>query len=198
MIKDRFQKTNALEPLQQDQIQNIQHHQRSISAQQGSTLIEVLIAFLILAFGLLGIAGVLMLSLKANTSNISKQQAIECIHNIIDKMRLNSQAALNGNYNVNNIGSGAQPSAPGTMCSTSTCTSAQLATYDIWDWLVNEVGQLPGGTGSVQVTPNATGSGGTVNITVQWDDSQIQSTLGNIGQSGSSSNYVSLSIQTQL
>lgn len=168
------------------------------STQQGSTLLEILISFIILAVGLLGIAGILLLSLKANISSVAKQQAIECVHNIIDKMRANSTAAINGNYNVNNIGSGTAPGTPGTICTASACSTTQLATYDIWDWLVNDVGKLPNGTGSVRVTPNATNTGGAVSITVQWDDSQIQGKLGRIGQVGASSNYVSFTMQTQL
>lgn len=172
--------------------------QTSVTRQRGATLLEVLISFVIMAIGLLGIAGIFVLSLKANNSSIAKQYAIEATHNIIDKMRANSQSAIKGFYNVNNISTGSAPPTPSVLCTVSACTSTQLAAYDIWDWLVNDVAKLAGGTGSIQVTPNASNSGGTATITVQWDDSQVHNTLGRVAQSGTSPNYVSLTMQTQL
>ena len=86
--------------------------------QRGMTLIEVLIAFVILAIGMLGIAGMLILSSKANNSSYAKQQAVQCIYDIFDKIRANTQAAINGNYNISNINSSGAPvlpAAPGAM-----------------------------------------------------------------------------------
>ncbi|MGL5742321.1 MAG: type IV pilus modification protein PilV [Legionella sp.] len=128
-----------------------------LSAQQkGMSLIEVLIAFVIMAIGMLGIAGMLILSSKANNSSYAKQQAVQCIYDIFDKIRANYQAAINGNYtisNINSAGSPTPPARPGTLCNQSPCSSTALAAYDTWYWLTYDVSKLPSGSCSINIEP---------------------------------------------
>lgn len=173
------------------------------TTQQGMTLIEVLIAFVILAIGMLGIAGMLLLSSKVNNSSYAKQQAVQCIYDMFDKIRANYQAAINGSYNISNInssGSPVIPAAPGTMCDQSNCSTTELAAYDTWYWLSAEVSKLPRGSGSITTSP-APGTAGTtlITITVQWDDSLAQNLVGASSTvSPINPDYVQLSIQSQL
>ncbi|MBI2786115.1 MAG: type IV pilus modification protein PilV [Legionella longbeachae] len=177
------------------------HSDQFEGQQKGMTLVEVLIAFVILAIGMLGIAGMLLLSSKVNNSSYSKQQAVQCIYNIFDKVRANSQAAINGNYNINNInssGSPTPPSQPGTMCNISACSSTELATYDSWYWLTYDVKRLPNGSGSITSTPGLSGNT-IITVTVQWDDSLAQNLVGASSiVVPNNPNYVQLSIQSQL
>ncbi|CAM3039257.1 pre-pilin leader sequence (pilV) [Legionella steigerwaltii] len=171
--------------------------------QRGMSLIEVLIAFVILAVGMLGIASMLILSSKANNSSYAKQQAVQCIYDIFDKIRANTQAAINGNYNISNInssGSPILPAPPGVMCNQSSCSSAQLASYDTWYWLSFDVNRLPSGSGSITSAP-APGTGGNtiITVTVQWDDSLAQNQVGaSSTPAPTNPNYVQLSVQSQL
>ena len=142
--------------------------------QVGFTLIELLVSVLILSFGLLGIAGMLTLTLKSNGSSYFKQLSVQSAYNIIDRMRANSQMAIAGSYNVNNLvtsGTPTIPTAPSTVCTSSACTPAQMAAYDTWYWLANSVAQLPNGCASVTTAP-ASGGNTLVTVTVQWDDSR--------------------------
>ncbi len=126
--------------------------------QRGVTLLEVLISIVILAVGMLGIASMLLYANKANNSSYTKHQAVQAIYNIFDKIRANSQAATNGNYNISNIGSGGVPTTvatPSVQCTGTACTAAQLATYDTWLWLTRDVAQLPSGSGSITSAVNA-------------------------------------------
>lgn len=171
--------------------------------QQGNTLIEVLISFVMLGVGMLGIAGVLLLSHKANNSSYAKQQAVQSIYDIFDKMRSNYQAAISGSYNVSNInsnGSPTTPAAPAVMCDQSACTPTQLASYDTWYWLKYDVSSLPSGSGSIVTTAaGGTSKNTLITVTVQWDDSVAQNILGNSSTVSSvNPNYVQLSIQSQL
>lgn len=171
--------------------------------QKGMTLIEVLVAFVILAIGMLGIASMLLLSSKVNNSSYAKQQAVQCIYDIFDKMRTNSQAAINGSYNISNLNSNGSPTAPtkpGAMCDASACNKTQLATYDTWDWLTNNVSKLPNGSGSItSVTAPGTAGNTLLTVTVQWDDSLAQNLVGaSSSVSALNPNYVQLSIQSQL
>ncbi|AWN75132.1 type IV pilus modification protein PilV [Legionella anisa] len=179
------------------------NHSGKYSTQQtGMSLIEVLVAFVILAVGLLGIAGMLILSSKANNSSYAKQQAVQSIYDIFDKIRANSQAAINGNYNISNInssGSPTSPSPPGVMCNQSPCSSPQLAAYDTWYWLAHDVSKLPRGSGSITSSP-APGTGGNtlITVTVQWDDSLAQNLIGASSAPAPNPNYVQLIVQSQL
>jgi type IV pilus assembly protein PilV len=150
------------------------------TSQSGFTLIELLVSVLILSFGLLGIGGMMGFTLKSNSSSYLKQLSVQSASNIIDRMRANSQAATGGSYNINNLvtsGAPTPPSTAATDCSTATCTSAQMAAYDSWNWLVRDVAaQLPNGCASV--TTAVSGSNTLVTVTVQWDDSVAQSNFG--------------------
>ena len=99
----------------------------------GFSLIEVLVALIILAIGMLGIAAMLLLSHKTNGANYLRQQAIQSAANIIDIMHANRPEVLNGSYNINNLvssGAPSVPSAPASNCSTTACTPSQIATYN--------------------------------------------------------------------
>jgi type IV pilus assembly protein PilV len=176
---------------------------RKYSAQQtGMSLIEVLIAFVILAIGLLGVAGMLIMSSKANNSSYAKQTAVQSVYDIFDKIRANYQAAINGNYNISNINSSGAPTlppAPGVICTQSPCSSTQLAAYDTWYWLTYDVSRLPSGSGSITSSP-APGAGGNtlITVTLQWDDSLAQNLVGATGTPAPNPNYVQLIVQSQL
>lgn len=150
------------------------------TSQTGFTLIELLVSVLIMAFGLLGIGGMMGLTLKSNSSSYLKQLSVQSAYNIIDRMHANSATAMAGSYNVNNLvtsGAPAIPTKPSPDCSATTCTPAQLAAYDSWYWLANDVAaQLPNGCASV--TTAVSGINTLVTVTVQWDDSPAQSQLG--------------------
>lgn len=148
--------------------------------QRGFTLIEILISLVILSFGLLGIAGMMGQSIKSNSSSYLKQRSIQSAYNIIDRMRANTQVAISGSYAANNLvmsGVPTLPSTPAADCGNTTCTAAQLATYDTWYWLVNDVAaRLPNGCASV--TTSISGLNTKVTVTVQWEDGPAQAQLG--------------------
>jgi len=104
---------------------------------RGFTLIEALVALIVLSIGLLGIAGMQISGLRANQSAASRTQASYLADDIADRMRANYTAARNGEYDV---------ALGGTKSGT---TPAQL---DVQAW-VAELATLPGGKGSVAVTP---------------------------------------------
>ncbi len=147
--------------------------------QQGFSLFEVLIALVILALGMLGIAHMLLITHKSNSSNYIKQQAVQSAYNILDRIHANRPAAISGNYSISNlVSSGAPiaPSPPSTNCNNSVCSTSQLAAYDTWYWLATEVAQLPNGCGAVSTA--VSGVNTIVTVTVQWDDSPAQQALG--------------------
>ncbi len=145
---------------------------------RGFSLFEVLVALVIMAIGMLGIARMLLIAHKANSSSYIRQQSIQAAYDIIDHMRANRQATLNGNYNVSNLvtnGAPTIPSAPSTKCDIASCSASQLASYDSWHWLSTELTKLPNGCGAVST--NTAGLNTVVTVTVQWDDSASQTAI---------------------
>lgn len=70
------------------------------SQQRGVGLIEVLIAVVVLAIGLLGLAGLQIRTLRDNESASSRGIAVVQTHSIIDAMRADRQNAVNGLFDV--------------------------------------------------------------------------------------------------
>lgn len=147
---------------------------------QGFTLLEVLLALVILAVGMLGIAQMLLIAHKSNSSNYIRQNAIQKAYDILDLIRANRQAAIDGNYNLNNLvsnGTPTIPNSPSINCSIASCTPTQLAAYDTWYWMATDLTKLPNGCGSVATS--VSGLNTRVIVTVQWDDSPAQKALSN-------------------
>lgn len=156
----------------------------------GFALLEVLIAMVVFAVGMLGVAALLIIAHKTSGSNYIKQTGVQYAYNILDRMRANSQAAINGNYAISNLVSSGSPTVPGAAssdCSASVCSATQMAAYDTWYWLAKELALLPAGCGSV-VTARDVNGDTSVTITVQWDDSLAQARLGANGATSSGSN----------
>lgn len=153
----------------------MQHH-------NGFTLLEVLVALVVLAIGLLGAAGIVLNSTRMASSSYLSAAAQQYAYEITDKMRANQAALQAGNYA---IASGASASYS-IDCSQTTCTSANMAQYDLAQWL-DEVQTLPNGMASI--TTAASGSMTNVTVNIGWGDVRLHS-LANAS--------ASISISTQL
>jgi len=120
---------------------------RTPQRQMGFTLLEILIALIILSIGLLGLAGLQANSLKNNNSAYQRTQASLLANEMLDRIRANRQGLEAGAYDA--IDSTAT-SDPG--CITSGCSSAQLAQYDADDARTGATGTACSGDTSVDLT----------------------------------------------
>lgn len=145
----------------------------------GFTLIEVMIAMLVMSLGLLGIASTLITAVRSSTSNYLKQQAVQYTYDITDRMRSNFNVAkdyTSGNLYITPLT--APAATPAKDCTAAVCTAAQMAAYDVWQWKSMLKNNLPGGLGSITVA--ATGPSNNtalVTVVVQWSDQPAQSTF---------------------
>ena len=137
---------------------------------QGFTLIEVLVAIVVLSIGLLGMAKMVMVSSHSNDSAYLRSQATQYAYAILDAMRANRNTALNQGYDT---ALGAMPANPGS-CVGAVCANLTLAQYDVYTWKQRMAQVLPSGTASIVTVPAANT---TAVIIVQWDDSAAQSAL---------------------
>lgn len=72
----------------------------SYPRQSGATLIEILIAALILAVGMLGVGAMQAAALRNSQSSLERSQAVLETYAILDTMRANLIAARSGAYNM--------------------------------------------------------------------------------------------------
>lgn len=116
--------------------------------QAGTTLVEVLITVVLVSIGLLGLAGLQIMTVQNTNSSTERFEATTLARDILERMRANRQQALIGTYDV---ALGEDASAGG------------VAGDDLEAWKA-ALGALPGGDGSVEV------DGGVVTITINWTD----------------------------
>jgi type IV pilus assembly protein PilV len=126
-----------------------------IKRQAGSSLIEVLVALLVLSGGMMGMAGLQTVSLRADQNAFFRTQATTMTVDIVERMRANLAAVEAGNYN--DVGGG----ATGSCFTVAGCSDAQMAAQDILDWTAAVAAELPEGDSVVCLdsSPNDGASG---------------------------------------
>ena len=135
--------------------------------QQGVTLVEAMIALLVISIGLLGIASLQLTAMNQNTSSLNHSQAVWYAYNMSDRIRANITEFAN--YDGIDTSNGYAQD-----CMTTACTTGQMVTADASDW-ATMVSNLPGGRGIV-----TNGADGLL-VTVMWDDEGTGATGTNCG-----------------
>jgi type IV pilus assembly protein PilV len=122
----------------------------------GFTLLEVLIAIVVVSFGLLGLAGLQVFALKNNTSASQRVTASALTADMVDRMKANYEGVIAENYNAKTAGLYAGPAVGGCATKSGSCSAGELASTDLFEWQQRVAASLPGGVGRVCVdsTPN--------------------------------------------
>lgn len=116
---------------------------------RGFTLIEVLVAVVVLAIGLLGIAAMQRVSLKANRTALHRSYATFYAYDMVDSMRANRPAAVEADaYDINFGGTG---------------SAGTVAGNDLLAWKAALANDLPEGDGAIAVDNT-----GRARIRIQW------------------------------
>jgi type IV pilus assembly protein PilV len=146
----------------------------------GFSLIEVLVALLVLSIGLLGLAALQATSIKYNTDSYTRTQATILAYDIIDRMRLNGTAVASGGiYDVPNataaqnaIGVYNSCKTTSCACGTTSCDANNLAIYDLGQWYAKVTTFLPGASGNNLPTIFINGSR-MVTVTMRWKERDL-------------------------
>lgn len=136
---------------------------------QGFTLIEVLVALIVLGIGLLGIAQMQALSLAYNHSSGLRSQAILQAYDISERIRANPTATYDTH---NQTAQDNQCAATPANTTPSTCNPGQMAQNDLYEWKQDLTNLLPSGTGTI------TKSGSTYLIAISWNERSKQGVVG--------------------
>lgn len=131
-------------------------------------MIEILIAVFVLSVGLLGLAGLQAQSLQFNYSAYQRSQSNFLAYDIIDRMRANRDEALLGTYDIALADSA--PTDPGCQASGATCSTAQMADFDLSQWIGDVESLLTEGDAAVALT--VVGGRAQVTVTIRWLDNR--------------------------
>lgn len=128
----------------------------------GFTLVEVLVALVVLSVGMLGIAALYLDGLRAGRTALYRSTAVTLAADMADRIRANATAGA--------AYAGTGPGAAGDCVNGDVdCTAGELAADDWSDWSRQLESQLPeGATGEVLVDVAAPAP--TYTITVAWPE----------------------------
>jgi type IV pilus assembly protein PilV len=130
----------------------------------GISMVESLVALVIISVGMLGIAGLYLSSIKAGRSANLRVQAVNLGADIADRIRANS----NGHAAYGTAQYGGAPAAQ--ACALVTCTPAQIAQNDLNQWTATIAASLRnlGAVGGVTYFAPGTGVTHRYEVTVRW------------------------------
>jgi type IV pilus assembly protein PilV len=136
-------------------------NRHQIHKHRGFTLLEVLIALLVLSIGLLGLAALQTSGLRSNQMATMRTLATQIAYDMTDRMRANPTGMTNLEYVI----------ATNETPAASPATTAEI---DLTEWR-DQVARLPGGLSSIT---RSAGPPVTHEITVYWDEERKGAALG--------------------
>jgi type IV pilus assembly protein PilV len=115
------------------------------------SLLETMIAMVIFSVGTMGVASMMLTSMRNNDATLSRTQSTVLATEIYEKMLANLQAAAAGNYDLS-MNSGL-PTSTSLDCATTsaTCSPAQIAEWDMAMWGARAQRILPSADASIGV-----------------------------------------------
>lgn len=155
----------------------MKHGTARLAGDAGFTLIEVLIAILVISVGLLATASLQLLSKRSNYDAAQRTTAAHLAGDLIERMRSNPAALIN--YMPAGALGGGTLAEPAVDCegAGADCSADELAAYDLWHWEqaldgADEIqdGAAAGGLVSAQacITGPGFGGNGIYTVAIAW------------------------------
>ena len=136
----------------------------------GATLLEVLVAILILSIGLLGVAGLQAASLRFAQGSWARAGVASALSSLAERVRSNPDSSttaylLGASYAAQRTAIDASSLTSAKNCDSEVCDPAQLAEFQMVGWRLAMDASLPGAAGFV-TGDRATG----YQATIMWFD----------------------------
>jgi type IV pilus assembly protein PilV len=127
---------------------------------RGFSLLEVLVALVVIAVGMLGVAVLYVEGMKAERTSLYRTSAVNLVAELADRIRANPTATLS--YTD-------APADGGCTNGVVDCSPEQIAHEDLWWWNLDIEERLPAGAvGAVNIAP---GDGtDRYTISVSWSE----------------------------
>jgi len=138
----------------------IRSHQES-----GVAMIEVLIAIIVISFGLLGVAGLQLAGIKSSQTSNLRSIATAQAYDMADRMRNNMAAVQGGLYDAVKGPIPAIPSCADPFKANVGCSTSDMVKYDTYAWLSENAQLLPSGSGAVTKVDASV-----FDIVIQWSE----------------------------
>jgi type IV pilus assembly protein PilV len=136
----------------------------------GVGMVEVLVTLVILSVGLLGTATLYVTSMQTKTTAQSRMQAVNLAADIADRIRANRTAG--DDYELPDTT--ALTTAPAASCTTTNCTSAEMAAVDLYLWSAAVLNTLPGTVSRSITVTDATATTPTIYlIEISWTEPSL-------------------------
>jgi type IV pilus assembly protein PilV len=119
--------------------------------QTGFSLIEVLVAVLVLTLGIIGAAGMQLTATRTSQQTLYHGTGLQIASEIADRIRANHHEMRRGDadnpflhvdYDSSRV---SNPDPPPASCYAAACDSGQLAAFDVYEWKRRVRDALPGG-----------------------------------------------------
>ena len=136
---------------------------RVLSHQRGVGMMEILVALLILAIGVLGFVALQYRALEASAESTNRVQAITIARDLAERVRVNRNAFTT--YRTE-LGTAANQKEYKTNCLTTNCSNTDLADFD-----VSQIVSRATTFGMTMNIMNCTGTNNRSCIYVAWGDS---------------------------
>ncbi len=126
---------------------------------RGFSLVESLVALVVMSIGMMGIAALYVESLRAGKTAIYRTQAVNLASDMADRIRANATAL---------VAYAGAPANNNCVAALVDCTPGQMAAHDVLLWQQDVVNMMPAGVGNVQF--NGATAPPTYTITVTWTE----------------------------
>lgn len=126
------------------------HRAQALNGKQnGIALLEVLVAVVIISFGLLGLAGTQVTAIRNNHVAYMRSIATHQAQEIADRMRANLIAAQAGAYDSPAVNPQDHGTPGGCAIALTGCTPTEIAENDTFHWAAYLAANLPDGEGVI-------------------------------------------------
>ena len=138
---------------------------------KGFSLIEVMVALVIMVIGLIGIFNLHIVAKRSSFESFQQTQASYYANDIINRMKLNRTllGSYTGDYPAFTVAS----TPPSPSCADANCSPSQLVAWDLYEWRsafsgeaevvgAQNVGGLDTATACIKVNGNS------VSVTMTW------------------------------
>jgi len=112
----------------------------------GFTMLEVLISIVVIAFGMLGVAGLQAFALKNSQSASYRSVATVLANDLVDRMRANPDG-VNGNFYTTGTALGTVAKVDSCLQAAGCPAASDLASNDLFEWTGMIASSLPRGAG---------------------------------------------------
>lgn len=146
---------------------------RMIKRQYGLGMIEVLVAGLIFALGVLGLSTMQVKAKRTSYDALQRSLATSLARDMVARMRSNP-TVLDTYAAITFLGGVTSGNEPSPDCKTAQCAPSELANHDLWEWEqalegASEVSNQINTGGLTQPSGCIDNTNGLITITIAWE-----------------------------